>query len=257
MPVTIKSTGGGSVTMAAANTASDYTLTLPASTGTAVVADGSGNVAVSGNLSVTGTSSFTGSIGNITTGTINSGNITTGTINSGNITSTGTVAGAAGTLYPLLAATSQASTSGTSIDFTSIPSWVRRVTVMLNGVSTNGTSSLMVQAGSGSVQSSGYTNFGGLISSGGNALTTGSTSGFQLYLQSLDAAANARYGHVNLTLIGSNAWVMSGVIGVGATVGAGIYGGSVSLSGALDRVRITTVNGTDTFDAGSINILYE
>lgn len=253
MPVTIKSTGGGSVTMAAANTASDYTLTLPASTGTAVVADGSGNITVSGNatvsgnLSVTGTSSFTGSIGNITTGTISSGNIT----------SSGTVAGAAGTLYPLLAATSQASTSGTSIDFTSIPSWVRRVTVMLNGVSTNGTSSLMVQAGAGSVQSSGYTNFGGLISSGGNALTTGSTSGFQLYLQSLDAAANARYGHVNLTLIGSNAWVMSGVIGVGATVGAGIYGGSVSLSGALDRVRITTVNGTDTFDAGSINILYE
>jgi hypothetical protein len=34
-------------------------------------------------------------------------------------------------------------------------------------------------------------------------------------------------------------------------------GGFVPLSGTLDRVRITTANGTDTFDAGSINILYE
>ena len=36
-----------------------------------------------------------------------------------------------------------------------------------------------------------------------------------------------------------------------------ICAGRVTLSGALDRVRVTTVNGTDTFDAGSINILYE
>jgi len=50
MPVAIKSTGGGSVTIAAASTASDYTLTLPASTGTAVVSDGSGNASVSGTL---------------------------------------------------------------------------------------------------------------------------------------------------------------------------------------------------------------
>jgi hypothetical protein len=33
--------------------------------------------------------------------------------------------------------------------------------------------------------------------------------------------------------------------------------GTKSLSATLDRIRITTVNGTDTFDAGSINILYE
>ena len=34
-------------------------------------------------------------------------------------------------------------------------------------------------------------------------------------------------------------------------------GGSVTLSGALDRVVLTTVGGTDTFDAGSVNIIYE
>ena len=37
-------------------------------------------------------------------------------------------------------------------------------------------------------------------------------------------------------------------------LGAGV---SPSLSGALDRVRITTVLGTPTFDAGTINIMYE
>ena len=153
--------------------------------------------------------------------------------------------------------TSQASTSGTSIDFTSIPSWVKRVTVMLSGVSTNGSSSLLIQSGSGSIQTSGYIEYGGLVSSGGNALTTSSTAGFQLYLQSGDAAATNRYGHILLTSMGSNLWVMSAVIGIGTTVGAGLYGGNVTLGGALDRVRITTVNGTDTFDAGSINILYE
>lgn len=46
--------------------------------------------------------------------------------------------GVATNIYPLVAATAVASTSGTSIDFTGIPAWVRRVTVMFNGVSTNG-----------------------------------------------------------------------------------------------------------------------
>lgn len=36
-----------------------------------------------------------------------------------------------------------------------------------------------------------------------------------------------------------------------------IQSGDLLLSGTLDRVRITTANGTDTFDAGTINILYE
>lgn len=157
---------------------------------------------------------------------------------------------------PLTLGTSQASTSGTSIDFTSIPSWVKRITVMFNGVSTNGASSVMVQLGAGSVTTTGYSGGGGLISSGGNAIGALSTSGFQLYLQAGDAAATVRYGHVLFTLIGSNTWVMSGVVG-NAGASLGVFDGLVALSGTLDRVRITTVNGTDTFDAGSINILYE
>jgi hypothetical protein len=155
----------------------------------------------------------------------------------------------------IAAGTAVASTSGTSIDFTSIPSWVKRITVMFNGVSTNGTSNIQLQIGAGSVTTSGYASscVGG---STGNSLSGAtSTSGF-LFVQELSAAF-LNNGQAVLTLMGSNLWVMSSV-STTSTAASGVIGsGNITLGGTLDRVRITTVNGTDTFDAGSINILYE
>ena len=148
--------------------------------------------------------------------------------------------------------TAVASTSGTSIDFTSIPSWVKRVTVALNGVSTTGTSGVLIQIGAGSVTTSGYASSGSRMSS---AVTTGSSSsGFFIQFISSNETMG---GVVILTTLGSNIWVESHSLGqiAGAATYAG--GGNVTLGGTLDRVRITTGNGTDTFDAGSINILYE
>ena len=153
----------------------------------------------------------------------------------------------------ITAATSQASTSGTAINFTSIPSWVQRITVIFNGVSTSGTSSLLVQIGAGSVTTSGY------ISDASSVLNTtaGSTTSTAGYVVSYhNSAAATVYGHAVITLLGSNIWVCSSVTRYTVS-GTSIGGGTVTLGGALDRVRITTVNGTDTFDAGSINILYE
>ena len=146
------------------------------------------------------------------------------------------------------------STSGTSIDFTGIPSWVKRITVMFNGVSTSGTSNIIVQIGSGSITSSGY------VSSFANNDAIGvytSTTGF-IASQWIGATTANRNSISTLVTPGSNGWVFSivGHVDAGAAViqtGAG----KLSLGGALDRVRITTVNGTDTFDAGSINILWE
>jgi hypothetical protein len=148
--------------------------------------------------------------------------------------------------------TSVASTSGTSIDFTSIPSWVKRITVMFNGVSTNGASNLLVQIGSGSVTTTGYNSMSTYTVGGGGAQAT-STAGIVLN----DAAASAvRVGSVVLTTLGSNVWVSNHTLS--DTAAGSFFGGSqITLAGTLDRVRITTVNGTDTFDAGSINILYE
>ena len=161
-----------------------------------------------------------------------------------------------GTGSQLVSGTSQNSTSGTSIDFTGIPSWVKRITVMFNGVSTNGTSAVQIQLGSGSVSTSSYNtacSFGG-----GTGQFTSATTGFIMDTANTVSASTIRNGFYVFTLIGSNTWVGSGTLGSTSTqVALAGTGVSPALSGALDRVRITTVNGTDTFDAGSINILYE
>lgn len=146
--------------------------------------------------------------------------------------------------------TTVASTSGTAIDFTGIPSWVKRITVMLNGVSTSGISNLQVQIGSGSVTSSGYTS-GSWNSS--NVFTT-STTGYVVYFGN---PANNILGMITLCNMGSNLWVQNHTVAVTTNSATAAGAGSVTLAGTLDRVRVTTVGGTDTFDAGSINILYE
>ncbi len=153
----------------------------------------------------------------------------------------------------ITSATAQASTSGTSIDFTSIPSWVRRITVMFNGVSTNGTSFNQIQIGSGSFTNSGYTSQFWTDSGNSGVITTG----FGIF-----SILNNGYsfsGTVVLTNITGNTWVCNGNLAFTnvTSVGWSSAGNSPALGGTLDRVRITTVNGTDSFDAGTINILYE
>jgi len=163
--------------------------------------------------------------------------------------------GVQGNSGAFVAGTAVASTSGTSIDFTSIPSWVKRVTVMFSGVSTNGTSQPLVQVGNGSVVTSGYTSAFGDINGSNSCNFASATTGINFNGRYAGGAASAVYGMLILTLVGSNTWVALG----NTTSNSYSYSGSgqIALSGALDRVRITTVNGTDTFDAGSINILYE
>jgi hypothetical protein len=149
--------------------------------------------------------------------------------------------------------TVQNSTSGTSIDFTGIPSWVKRVTVMFNGVSTNGSSIIQTQIGNGSIITTGYNS--GVSQLGGPPVETSYTSGFGLSYN--NQSSNTFYGVFTITLLTGNTWVFNGqtVLYIG---GSHCYSnGYLILSSSLDRVRITTVNGTDTFDAGSINILYE
>jgi len=158
----------------------------------------------------------------------------------------------------IVTGTQVATTSGTSITFTGIPSWARRVVVMLNGVSTSGTSLVLMQVGSGSASTSGYT--GACTQLQNAAATTGfqfpSYTGFVI-----DGATNAaavRTGALILNLIASNTWILSGVVGRNDALITSTSGGATpSLSGALDRIILTTVNGTDTFDAGAINIQYE
>ena len=197
MPIKLNTASGGGVILQGANTASDKTITVPATDGTVVLV----GTALTSGTAVTA--------------------------------------------------------SGTSIDFTGIPSWAKRITVMLSGVSTNGTSTILIQLGdSGGIETTGYlshTGFAGGTNSAGGA---SSTAGFIVFGSS---AANIFYGHATFTLSGSNLWVGSHIFGLNATtIPYSVQGGgNKTLSDTLDRVRITTVNGTDAFDAGTINIMYE
>ena len=168
-------------------------------------------------------------------------------------TNTLTLVAATGTLAPIVSATAQASTSGTSIDFTSIPSYVKRITVMFSGVSTSGTSNLQIQIGSGSVTTSGYSSSAQIFNSATLTNTGTITSGYVLWAA---AAADSRTGVYSLVLLTGNTWVCTGNSSQSSSQSSQTSG-SLALGGVLDRVRITTVNGTDTFDAGTINIMYE
>ena len=159
-------------------------------------------------------------------------------------------------------ATAVASTSGTSIDFTSIPSWVKRITIMFKGVSSNGTSIKTLRIGAGSFETTGYVASAVDLFNTGTVVGADSTTYYPLIGGGTNSAAAASIldGSMTLSLLGSNTWVLSGNLsGSGSGIGAGTINmaGSKATSGALDRLRISTVNGTDAFDAGSINIMYE
>lgn len=151
-----------------------------------------------------------------------------------------------------------ASTSGTSIDFTGIPTGVKRITVMFKGVSTNGTSLPIIQIGdSGGIEASGYLGACSHLTNAAAVITSAFTTGFGV--TGSMGAASVIHGSVVLSLENSAAfsWVSSANIAFSDAAQVSTGGGSKSTSAELDRVRITTVNGTDAFDAGAISITYE
>lgn len=157
-------------------------------------------------------------------------------------------------LQRIVRATAVASTSGTSITFSSLPAWIKKITVMFSGVSLSAASYVMVQLGtSAGIAATGYLSYGGQTpSAAGTAATTG-------MLMPFTGAGVLRYGSMTLFSFSGNTWLSSFSVGAdsaGSGFGA-CGGGNVTLAGTLDRIRITTLNGTDTFDAGSINIMYE
>jgi hypothetical protein len=153
-------------------------------------------------------------------------------------------------------ATAVASTSGTSIDFTGLPSGLKRITVMYAGLSTTGTSDILVRLGtSGGIVSTGYLGTAILSSSGGTAVTN-FTTGFGIF-QNAQGTAWVGHGLMTICFLGSNIWTATSIVGESDTARGSYFGGSVTLSAAVTTLRITTSGGTDTFDAGSVNILYE
>ena len=225
-----------------------------------------------GNLSVSGTSTLTGAATSsafIPTGSTvptngmylsaaNTLNLATNTTNQVSISSAGIVTGTAGNLM-LVQGAVQASTSGTSINFTSvIPTWAKRVTMAFNGVSTGSTNNLIIQLGTGGTATiTGYSaQTTGIASSSG--ATSSSTVGFPIYH---NVATYAWSGVVTLQNVSGNIWVAGGVLGNATTTALSAFtSGVVTLAGALDTIRViasATGAPSDTFDAGSINIQWE
>lgn len=147
--------------------------------------------------------------------------------------------------------TAVATTSGTSVDFSSLPAGIRRITLLMDNVQTNGTSRVCVRVGTGgTVETSGYS---GTVRQ--DAISESMDTSFEF-----DIAANAtgtRQVTMFLHNIDGNTWLMSSLCGRGDSDNSSYAAGRIALSGTLDIVSITTFNGTDTFDGGTANIFYE
>jgi len=145
--------------------------------------------------------------------------------------------------------TAVATTSGTSVDFTSIPSTVKRITVMFDAVSNSGGDEYIIQIGdAGGVETTAY-----VSQSSDRSGDQTATNGF--IISRGNSSSSVNYGTIIINNFSGNIWTSFGNLSRGSTVASST--GSKTLSATLDRIRITTAGGANTFDAGQVNIMYE
>ena len=262
MPVSIKGTGGGSVTLTAGAAATDTTLTIPNVTGT-VLQSGTAVTAAQGGTGLTSP----GTVGNVLTST---GSAWASSAPASSVPSPSAIGqvpfstdGSTWTAtQKITQGTSVSPTTSTSIDFTSIPSWVKKITVTFAALKSSGGSAPTVRLGtSGGIVSSGYVGTIEGAAATGPAFATISL-GFDLLDVGSAAVANLSWsGLLNLAKVDTgNTWVANYVAGNTGAVGSSAMfwmGGSVNLGATLTTLRITSANGTVQFTGGTVNILYE
>jgi hypothetical protein len=148
-------------------------------------------------------------------------------------------------------------TTNTLIEYTSIPSWVKRITLLLDGVSTSSTGVLTVRIGTASgIENTGYTSVVSNVATSTVGTQSGVVSGFELVTTGLATYTYA--GQYVLTNITGNTWVLTGSLHVGGvTTSQQFISGRKAVASILTRIQLTTTGGTDFFDGGSINIVYE
>ena len=147
-----------------------------------------------------------------------------------------------------------ATTSGTFVDSGTIPTWAKRISILFNGVSSNGTVDWQLQLGLGAtIYNTGYNS---VVQNQNGSSTSGSTIGFIVTLS--NAITDLYYGQVVLTNYSGFNWSVAGMLTGGTTNQQFRYmAGIATVTGLVDKVRLTTTAGVNTFDAGSISIVYE
>jgi len=261
-------TVAGTLAVTGAATMSSTLAVTGAITGSSTVAGATGIVypVVQGTAVSTATTSFTASIAATTmtvtavgSGTLAVGLVLTGTGVTAGTTITAQLTGTAGSTGTYTVSASQTTSSTTitvvAVDFLNIPSWVKRITVMFNGVSLSNTDALTVQLGTGGVPTtSGYTGSSTRLQA--IAVSTNAYSGSGFECVALGVAANLATGNLVITNITGNTWTCTGILAGTVTNLQDTTAGVVAMAGVVNLVRVTST-GTATFDAGSINILYE
>lgn len=157
-------------------------------------------------------------------------------------------------ILPITPLTMTAASGQSEIDFTGIPATARRVTVTFNGLSLSGTDNMLIQLGdAGGPENTGYVSVSADID--GSETTVSSTAGIII---KCDNAADAIHGQVIFTLMDAATflWSCSGILASSNGTSSITTSGSKALSAVLTQVRIDTT-GTNTFDAGNVNVVYE
>jgi hypothetical protein len=168
-----------------------------------------------------------------------------------------------GAVYPINSSEVITPTAVSSVNFTSIPPWVKRITVMLNNVSLSGTDAITIRIGdSGGLETTGYNgNFFSIYDSG-TINVNDLTDNFQLTPSGGGTSSGTNYfGQAILSLLdaSTNTWVITSIVSANSTsvtARQGHLSGGKTLTATLDRLTVIT-SGGNTFDNGTISILYE
>jgi hypothetical protein len=167
----------------------------------------------------------------------------------GSVTITNYYTDANGTLHPIVLGTSVAA-SGSIISFGAIPSWVNRITVMFASVThVGGGANPQIQLGTaGGLETTGYT-------SSATDITLASTSSTTGFVTTSNAGGQSLNTYWTINKITGNQWICShnGTLNNSQwIVGTGIK----TLAGQLTQLAIT-FTGADTYNGGTVNIMYE
>ena len=161
---------------------------------------------------------------------------------------------------PRLVLSTSVAASSTAVDFNGangIPSWAKRVTVLFDQLGTTSTGVPIIKLGAASgIDSSGYNSILTSTSAAASATKLSNTTGFEIVATGL--STNRIIGKYVLTNFEGDVWIIAGSMMPGmSVVGQQFIVGRKTLAGTLTRLQVTTTGMTDTFNAGSINIMYE